>query len=174
MVRLVRAQQHNALMQSDNDMHTWLVVNDSISESTRLWYSWRNCKCVWTGPDQARPVPDCQSGARSSPTFRLDRTGLSAIPDRVRPDWWNHWNFIMCCMKSCFAYGCVAITCAYAWRNAVMHDAVNCASLTYLLRFVLERILMQYLYAHFHTTPYLAQYWFPFTFWSCKLIRCLH
>jgi len=45
---------------------------------------------VWTGPDQARPVQDCQSGARSSPTFRLDRTGLSPTPDRVRPDWWNH------------------------------------------------------------------------------------
>jgi len=45
---------------------------------------------VWTGPDQARPVHDCQSGARSSPTFRLDRTGLSPTPDRVRPDWWNH------------------------------------------------------------------------------------
>jgi len=45
---------------------------------------------VWTGPDQARPVQDCQSGARSSPTFWLDRTGLSPTPDRVRPDWWNH------------------------------------------------------------------------------------
>ena len=47
---------------------------------------------VWTGPDQARPVQDCQSGARSSSTFRLDRTGLSPTPDRVRPDWWNHWR----------------------------------------------------------------------------------
>ena len=44
----------------------------------------------WIGPDQARPVQDCQSGAQSSPTFRWDRTGLSPTPDRVRPDWWNH------------------------------------------------------------------------------------
>jgi hypothetical protein len=46
----------------------------------------------WIGPDQARPVQDCQSGAQSSPTFRWDRTGLSPTPDRVRPDWWNHWD----------------------------------------------------------------------------------
>ena len=50
----------------------------------------RNCKRVWTGPDQARPVQDCQSAVQSSPTFRLDWTGLSPTPDWVRPDWWNH------------------------------------------------------------------------------------
>jgi hypothetical protein len=48
-------------------------------ESCFQWYltkkQCRNCKRVRTGPDQARPVPDCQSWARSSPTFRWDRTG---------------------------------------------------------------------------------------------------
>jgi hypothetical protein len=42
-------------------------------ESCFQWYltkkQCRNCKRVRTGPDQARPVPD-----------------------RVRPDWWNHWS----------------------------------------------------------------------------------
>jgi len=51
----------------------------------------RNCKRVWTGPDQARPVQEWQSAVQSSPTFRLDWTGLSPTPDWVRPDWWNHW-----------------------------------------------------------------------------------
>jgi hypothetical protein len=45
---------------------------------------------VWTGPDQAHPVQDCQSGSRSSPTFLCDRTRLCPTPDLVHPDWWNH------------------------------------------------------------------------------------
>jgi hypothetical protein len=32
---------------------------------------------VWTGSDQVRPVQDWQSVVQSSPTFRLDWTGLS-------------------------------------------------------------------------------------------------
>ena len=52
---------------------------------------------VWTGPNQACPVHDCQSRARSSPTFRLDRTGLSPTPDPVRLHWWNHWSLECCC-----------------------------------------------------------------------------
>ena len=44
----------------------------------------------WIGPDQARPVPDCQSVDRSSPTFQLDHTGLSPAVDRNCLDWWNH------------------------------------------------------------------------------------
>jgi hypothetical protein len=50
----------------------------------------RICKCVWTGPDRARPVQDWQSVVQSSPTFHLDWTGLSPTPDWDRPDWWNH------------------------------------------------------------------------------------
>jgi hypothetical protein len=45
----------------------------------------------WISPDQARPVQGCQSVVRSSPTFPLDRTGLSPTADRDRLDWWNHW-----------------------------------------------------------------------------------
>jgi len=44
----------------------------------------------WLIPDQSRPVQDCQSVVRSSPTFPLDWTGLSPTPDRDRLDWWNH------------------------------------------------------------------------------------
>jgi len=47
----------------------------------------------WIGPDQARPVQDCQSVDRSSPTFPLDRTGLSPTTDRDRLDWWNQWIY---------------------------------------------------------------------------------
>jgi len=46
----------------------------------------------WIGPDQARPVQDYQSVDRTSPTFPLDRTGLSPTADRDRLDWWNHWK----------------------------------------------------------------------------------
>ena len=49
----------------------------------------------WIGPDQAHPVQDCQSVDRSSPTFPLDRTGLSPTADRDRLDWWNH------CIEEC-------------------------------------------------------------------------
>jgi len=44
----------------------------------------------WISPDQARPVQDWQSVVRSSPTFPLDRTGLSPTADRDRLDWCNH------------------------------------------------------------------------------------
>ena len=56
-------------MQCQNDMRKWIV------------------------PDQARPVQDCQSVDRSSPTFTLDWTGLSPTADRDRLDWWNHWRW---------------------------------------------------------------------------------
>jgi hypothetical protein len=50
----------------------------------------QNCKHVWTGPDQAHPVQDWQSVVQSSPTFSVDWTGLSATPNWVSRDWWNH------------------------------------------------------------------------------------
>jgi hypothetical protein len=71
---------------------------------------------VWTGPDQARPVPDCQSGAWSSPTFWLDRTGPSPTPDRVRPDWWNH-----CCQPPYIQRNSPTNPCARTRTNTKSH-----------------------------------------------------
>jgi len=56
---------------------------------------------IWTGPHHARPVPDCQSGAWSSPTLQWERTGPSPTPDRGRPDWWNHWISVGCSFSVC-------------------------------------------------------------------------
>jgi len=74
----------------------WVVIQ-SEDESWFQWYltikQCRNCKRVWTGPDQARPVQDWQCAVQSSPTFRLDWTELSPTPDWVHLDWWNHWIF---------------------------------------------------------------------------------
>jgi len=72
----------------------WVVMK-SEDESCFQWYltmkQCRNSKCVWTCPDQARPVQHWQSVVQSSPIVHLDWTGLSPTPDWVRPDWWNHW-----------------------------------------------------------------------------------
>ena len=54
----------------------------------------------WIGPDQARPVQDCQSVDRSSPTFPLDRTALSPTADRDPLDWWNHCTWCRISSKS--------------------------------------------------------------------------
>jgi hypothetical protein len=75
----------------------WAVIKCGDGSCFR-WYltkkQCQNCKRVWTGPDQAHPVQDCQSVVQSSPTFWLDWTGLSPTPDWVRPDWWNHCKWI--------------------------------------------------------------------------------
>jgi len=95
------------------NIQRWVVIKCE-DESCFQWYltmkQCRICKCVWTGPDRARPVQDWQSVVQSSPTFHLDWTWLSPTPDWDRPDWWNHW----------FWHWPLDMTWTYHWHTEVL------------------------------------------------------
>jgi hypothetical protein len=76
-----------------NDIVSGLVFKGLPSHffSFSIYFEIDKYYTVWTGPNQAHPVQDCQAGAQTSSTFLLDRTALSPTPGQVCPDWWNHW-----------------------------------------------------------------------------------
>jgi len=104
----------------------WEVIKCEDESCFRWYLAMKRCrigKCVWTGPDWARPVQDWQSVVQFSATFDLDWTGLSPTRDWDRPDWWNHcrWRSI----DAHFVDGATSMSRAVSHRKPAYYLSLN-------------------------------------------------